>query len=182
MTQKQKPTLELKSIKVLLANSQETLCYNAKLYVDGKLWGTVSNDGHGGCDYQHPLKGGWDEVRKLNELIKETYPEQSYTIEYGGKTETKTFKPDLEDICSKLVEEHLFEKKWKTRLKNQLVAVNTKEMEIYTWPRRMGASKETIKRYEESGGFRDYLFLNSLPFDLAASHIKDVIEHQKNHN
>lgn len=45
--------LELKNIKVSEFASQETYCYQASLYLNGRRIATVSNDGHGGCDYQH---------------------------------------------------------------------------------------------------------------------------------
>ena len=47
--------LELKSIQYSSFASQETSCYQAKLYVDGKPFATVGNEGCGGCDYQHSL-------------------------------------------------------------------------------------------------------------------------------
>lgn len=52
--------LELKNIKYTEWASQETLCYQAALYVDGKPVALVSNDGHGGCDreYPHPKNKG----------------------------------------------------------------------------------------------------------------------------
>ena len=48
--------LELKNIKHTAWASEETHCYQASLYVDGKPLAIVSNDGHGGCDrdYAHP--------------------------------------------------------------------------------------------------------------------------------
>ena len=48
--------LELKNIKHTAWASEETHCYRASLYVDGKPLAIVSNDGHGGCDrdYAHP--------------------------------------------------------------------------------------------------------------------------------
>ena len=48
--------LELKNIKHTAWASEETHCYQASLYVNGKPLSIVSNDGHGGCDrdYAHP--------------------------------------------------------------------------------------------------------------------------------
>ena len=48
--------LELKNIKHTAWASEETHCYQASLYVDGKPVAIVSNDGHGGPDrdYRHP--------------------------------------------------------------------------------------------------------------------------------
>lgn len=45
--------LELKSIKYTEWMSQETLCFTANLWVDGKVFAEVSNQGHGGCTDVH---------------------------------------------------------------------------------------------------------------------------------
>ena len=45
--------LEMKSIKHFASGSQETYCYTAVVYLDGKPFAHVSNDGHGGCDRVH---------------------------------------------------------------------------------------------------------------------------------
>ena len=42
--------IELKNIKLAQFASQETNCYQASIYVDGKKSGTVRNDGQGGAD------------------------------------------------------------------------------------------------------------------------------------
>jgi len=46
--------IELKNVKHALFASQETECFEASIYIDGKRVGTVSNDGHGGCNDYHP--------------------------------------------------------------------------------------------------------------------------------
>ena len=54
--------LELKNIKHTSWASEETHCYQASLYVDGKPVAIVSNDGRGGADrdYPHPkFKGDY---------------------------------------------------------------------------------------------------------------------------
>ena len=46
--------IELRNIKYAAFASQETSCYEATIYIDGKKVGTVENNGHGGCDHIHP--------------------------------------------------------------------------------------------------------------------------------
>jgi len=46
-------TLEVKNITHYARGSEETPCYNATVYINGKKAIEVSNDGHGGCDRQH---------------------------------------------------------------------------------------------------------------------------------
>jgi hypothetical protein len=56
--------LEVKSVKVAGFASEETLCYQATVYVDGKPKFTAENRGQGGCSIFHPTKGGtWDDIK-----------------------------------------------------------------------------------------------------------------------
>jgi len=48
--------LELKNIKVCKWASEETHCYQAVVYVNGKPAIEVSNEGHGGEDNQDPIE------------------------------------------------------------------------------------------------------------------------------
>ena len=65
--------LQLKSIKYTGWMSEETLCFTANLYVDGKVFAEVSNQGHGGStDFRpHPkfkTEGATYFYRKLKEV------------------------------------------------------------------------------------------------------------------
>ena len=44
------PTIELRKLKVCKFMSEETTCYEAEVWVNGKRGFHASNDGHGGCD------------------------------------------------------------------------------------------------------------------------------------
>ena len=46
--------IELKNIKRAAFASQETHCFEATVYIDGKRSGTVSNEGYGGCNLYYP--------------------------------------------------------------------------------------------------------------------------------
>lgn len=47
--------IELKNINVSKKHSQETLCFLANVWVNGKFAGVVSNTGHGGmCQFTPP--------------------------------------------------------------------------------------------------------------------------------
>lgn len=50
-------TMELKSIKFIAKLSEETLCYTARVHLNGKAVAEVANRGHGGCDEFHLLPG-----------------------------------------------------------------------------------------------------------------------------
>ena len=71
--------LELKAIKHTVWASEETHCYQASLYVDGKPVAIVSNDGHGGCDrdYSHPkFKGDYRAQMKAVDEYFKTLPNE----------------------------------------------------------------------------------------------------------
>jgi hypothetical protein len=60
--------IELKKFKWMPSLSEETNCYSANVYVNGKLAFTASNRGHGGCDDYYPIAskdGTYDASRKL---------------------------------------------------------------------------------------------------------------------
>lgn len=46
--------IALKNVKHAAFMSQETDCFEASVYINGKKAGTVSNDGHGGCNLYFP--------------------------------------------------------------------------------------------------------------------------------
>lgn len=62
------PKFELRRITHNARLSEETSAYAADLYVDGKLFAHVSNDGHGGCDHQYPAKGKTYDDRQQMEI------------------------------------------------------------------------------------------------------------------
>lgn len=58
----------LKSVKINEALSEETTCYSATVYLDGKKVGTASNRGHGGEDfYDWTDKGAGAEVERIGD-------------------------------------------------------------------------------------------------------------------
>ncbi len=120
--------IELKSIKTYERLSEETTCFTANLYVDGKLLAHVENSGKGGCTDYH--------------LIKLTDKEKLRSVEDYCKTlpdvvcDTFTFKSDLEYVIDDLLEKHLLEKDQKKMNKNMekgLVYGNVNNYSIITW-------------------------------------------------
>jgi hypothetical protein len=45
--------ITIKNLKIAKFASEETLCFEATVYVDGKRSFTASNDGHGACNFYH---------------------------------------------------------------------------------------------------------------------------------
>lgn len=89
--------IELKKIKTNLALSQETICFSADVYVEGKLMGHAMNHGH----------GGESEVRVVNRELFEKVQAYIKTL-----PKVKVTNPDMELeknldwIMADLVQDH----------------------------------------------------------------------------
>ena len=85
--------LELKSIEYSSKLSEETLCYSAVLYVDGKKACHVANRGTGGCDEQHWLD------RAAQERVTAHFAAMPIEAHPVGGGRTIDLQPDLESWC-----------------------------------------------------------------------------------
>jgi hypothetical protein len=106
--------MELKKIQFFEAGSEETNCYNAVVYINGKAAIAVQNDGHGGSDMQHPLVG-FDRsiIDAANEFCKKNFPATVFL--WGGKTKDNISQKDilyacLETWCGDQIHESLLRK------------------------------------------------------------------------
>lgn len=62
MRNEEKMNITIKNLKVCKFASEETMCFEAMVYVDGKKAFTASNGGTGGCNNYHQIpdgKGGY---------------------------------------------------------------------------------------------------------------------------
>jgi hypothetical protein len=85
--------LQLKAIQYSEFASQETNCYAANLYLDGKKVASVGNAGHGGGDFFH------GDFKLLNQIGEE----------------------NLEDFCAVQLERFIARKQLKSLMKNHVV-------------------------------------------------------------
>jgi hypothetical protein len=124
------PKIELRNIKHTAWASEETHCYQATLYVDGLRWGTVSNEGHGGPDQFDGINGyGWEDIKELNQRIKETVPPYEY--------EGSSLDQDLEMICGELVNEWLRDRDFTKAMKSKV---------LFTKPEAQGIWQVSVKK------------------------------------
>lgn len=140
--------LELKNIKYTEWASQETLCYQAALYVNGKPLAIVSNDGSGGCDREtpHPKhKGDFRaDMQKVHEYFAALPPEEKY-----GTAQR------LEYWCADTVNDYLTARDLKKELRKKF---------LFTLKNRAGLF-ESGDRPMPSAGVA--VILNDVPFDDA---------------
>ena len=155
--------LELKNIKHTEWASEETHCYQAALYVDGKPVAIVSNDGHGGCDrdYDHPkFKGDYRATMKAVHDYFKTLP----------KTDACDIFPDgmaqeLEFWCADQVNEFLSVRELKRKFKSHVVYQLKGTGALYQTKYHPTVTKgEWVVDRKEAHTRR---ILNDMPFDEA---------------
>ena len=153
--------LELKNIKYCKFASQETACYEAKLYVDGKPFALVGNEGHGGCDYQYSLNDQNidDKLRDINKYLS-TSPKMKSKFHYGdGEMTTHEFTVDLELWCGEELNKWINSKKLKRILKKGSMILDSKG-DLFYWKHFM--LSDTLKKHHPNS-----IILNDLPFEKA---------------
>ena len=161
--------LELKAIKHTEWASEETHCYQASLFVDGKPVAIVSNDGHGGCDreYDHPkCKGDYRATMKaVHEYFKTLPNEPSEWSEDG-------FSQSLEGWCGDQVNELLSSRELKRKFKSHVLVQLKYKEGIFQIANNsnMATRHPTVTKGEwiidkQAGETRR--ILNDMPFDEA---------------
>ena len=93
--------IEIKNVKYVESLSEETLCFTATIYLDGKRLGGVSNRGCGGC---HEYDFHFSDVEKMEAWCVENLPK--WTCDWDDKE----FDTDLEMHISHLVQDYLNER------------------------------------------------------------------------
>lgn len=120
------PTITVKNLKVAEFASEETLCFEATVYVNGERFCIAHNDGHGGADYYHPIKPFT--YKDIDDLNKQLALESS---EFNGIT----FQHSLETKLGEIIQETRILKRIKTKMrKNTLVL--SRDGKMYSINRR----------------------------------------------
>ena len=146
--------IELKSIQYAKFSSEETNCYTANLYIDGRKIGSVGNDGHGGPDHFHGDRAAF---AAADDWCKANLPK--WTGHDGTPCDT-----DLEFYCGQLVDAWLVARDLRTAFRTKVVMRDPADGNLYTIKHR-GRIEATIdgigKRHPGA------VILNTLPFDEA---------------
>lgn len=148
--------ITLKAIKHSEFASEETHCYEASVYFDGKRVGKVGNDGHGGCDHEMVTdRDGWS---AMQDFIK-TLP----AVEFHGME----LPQDLEMICGELVNEHLASKDLKRSMSKKAVFLIGDE--VYTLGYRGGRKPDANLFEQVKKQYPSAVVLNEMDFAEALS-------------
>lgn len=102
--------IELKNIKTNLTFSEETIMFNADVYVDGVKVAYAKNDGRGGSTFYHPYEGMRELVVEAENYCKGLPPivMENYSLDMN-----------LEFFIDELIEKEI-KKKEKKKLEKQM--------------------------------------------------------------
>ena len=162
-------TLEVKNISHYERGSEETPCYNATVYINGKKAIEISNDGRGGCDMQHQYDGfEHGIVQQANEWCKKKFGQRSFTFQSNDGEEVCTYDITLEQYCHDELYKWLDTKLLKKDLKKQWLFVEDGHLMGY---KRKGTDEEFKQFFEKN--HPNEKCLNFLPFDDALKMFKE---------
>lgn len=127
--------IELKNLKTLASLSEETHCFTATIYVDGKPAFEASNHGHGGCDMYRPIAPfTYDDVKRISDWLGENRPP---ITGYGSE-----LKVDLELEVGELINAEIARKRLARILKSQIAVITPKG--LATYPKRFAPTPANI--------------------------------------
>ncbi len=118
--------IELKNVKHSEFASQETDCFEATLYIDGKRSGRVWNDGQGGS---HGYED-WDACKRIDAYAK-TLPESDIS-EFFSDGEKHTIPQSAETIISELVQKWLQKKQCANKVMYRIPSYTYKQDEWHS--------------------------------------------------
>mgnify|MGYP003661513546 CR=1 FL=1 len=157
--------ITLKNIKHSEFASHETNCFQADIYIAGKPFACVSNDGVGASDmhYKHPknpTNNFHADLRKIDEQLKADYPES-----YG-----------LDGIVSDVLVDYLVTKDVKKLMSRNMIVFEKGEKGYYKY----GKKKYNITK-ERMGWFNNQMWqkfkdnwvcINQMPIAEAVAYFK----------
>lgn len=95
--------IELRNVKHYASMSEETACFEAMIYLDGKPAGRVYNRGHGGChDYDNR-----DTEKKLDEFAATLPVIETEMMDPHDRTKPFVFKQDADHLIDDALTELL---------------------------------------------------------------------------
>lgn len=155
--------ITLKNVKYMASLSEETHCYSADVWIDGKKMFGMKNAGHGGCDEVYRIKGGvdnvWETYHAIDEdLGKEMSPQSDHAKELG----LDPLPNCLEFVVCDLVNDWLRDKEIKRCLKK---VCYVKDGDVYVAKHK--ATPEHVEGYKNVSWFKEKncIMLNDMPIE-----------------
>jgi len=153
--------IELRNIKYSEFASEETACYQATIYIDGKKVGEVKNSGQGGCDNIYPY-----EVESMINRYAKTLPVRKLGFIDPKTGEEFECDQSAETIFGELLDDFLLKKDLTKALKSKILFLRdskvfeTKKMTADLIKKMLGEPSILARLNAE-------IVLNLLPIDKA---------------
>jgi hypothetical protein len=156
--------ISLKRVKYAAFASEETPCFSAKVYVDGKLLCEARNDGHGGSDMLHPAKGRTHaEIVAVDKALKASAVKPVKMDDLDRHIWDDGYRPGLEEAVHDALYNWLYTRDLKRRLtKNVLISVDGRIL-VFKTPYSDKVRDQILKKHPAGR------FLNSMDFSEALS-------------
>lgn len=164
--------ITVKNLKTAEFASEETLCFNATVYIDGVRAFTASNQGFGGCNMYHPLKGDTHEthlkraeewVAKQPEIVCDDLKDPH------DRNKPFSYQPDLDHFVGEAIANVQYEKELKKTLKKAAIFEGGK---IFTY--RCAIDHPKIRAVIEKDHPKAVI-LNDVPFEEALALVRDIL-------
>ena len=171
--------LELKKVKYAEHASQETSNFVAELYVDGKPFAIVGNDGIGGCDYHYRHEkypsdhSDWH--KELENLFKWHEENTTYETEYDPRGYSEG---SLDITVGELLDDYLTTKRVKNLMSRSMIVFKKDDPKGGYY--KYGKKKYNITR-DRMGWFNNQMWqqfkdnwvcLNHMPLNEAVAYYK----------
>ena len=165
-------TLEVKNLSHYARGSEETPCYNATVYINGKKAIEVSNEGRGGSDMQHTYPNIEERglVQQADEWCIKTYGTKTHKYMSGGEENSFDIEMDLEHVCQDALYDWLDKKALKKDMKGKYLFVEKGQLMAY---KRIASDTETTFKDFFKKNHPTSKCLNFLPFDDALKLYKE---------
>ena len=120
--------IELKKLKVFEAGSEETNCFTADIWIDGRYQGSARNDGRGGSHIISPPSL----ERILNDWGKQLPPYNLGIPSHEDPTKPMMVDQDAESLINDLVQDFLNAKDLKKIFRTKVAFTRPNQMGIFT--------------------------------------------------
>lgn len=160
--------IELKNVKYAAFASEETSCFEATVYIDGKRAGTAHNDGHGGSTYMGPR-----ELTERLDAYGKTLPKKPLGMN-GKDGEPMFYEQNAETIIDDLLADYLITRDVKRWLASKIMFTKVGKRGIFETKK---LPKEALAKHLANPALRTKIkgcdkILNLLPISDAVQIFK----------
>ena len=158
--------IELKNVKHCDFASQETNCFEASVYIDGKRAGNVSNDGRGGPN-------DYDSREMVAVLMEYASTQPTYKWKLNG--EELEVPPTIDTVIDHLLIEHLHAKDLKRAMSKRILFVDKDGILKETKAFKKDDLASLLRSPTLTTRLGSDKILNAMPFDVALSTYRNTI-------